>query len=226
MNAPLIDTFLLGIGIALNPAAVIAIILILTRTRSTRSGAAFLAGWVSGLILLVILPSLVIMEALRRVMGVSAWLPAWAWLVIGGALLAAAVLSLRDRARGMTAPATPRWQSLLAGNSASRVFGLGVTLSLASLRNVVLLAAAVALISNADLALRGVLVASAVFLVASSLGVLAPLLVALLGGDRSTSLLETGGDWLQRNLIWLKIIVLAAVGAGMLLHGLRLMAQA
>ena len=224
MNGALIDSFLLGIGIALNPAAVIAVILVLTRSQSVRSGAVFLAGWVTGLILLVILPSLVIMEALRRVLGVSAWLPAWAWLVMGGGLLVAAFLSLRDRAGEVPSTSSPRWQSLVDGDSQGRIFGLGATLSLASLRNVVLLATAVALISNADLALRGVLVAGALFLVASSLGVLAPLLVAILGGEHATSILEQGGSWLQRNLVWLKIIILAAVGAGMLLHGLRLLA--
>ncbi len=222
MSTPLIDVFLLGIGIALNPAAVIAIILILTRTRNARTGVLFLAGWITGLLLLVILPSLLIMEGLRRLMGASAWLPGWSWLLLGGVFLAAAFLSLKDRARELDLGAEPRWASLIANGSGGRIFGVGATLSLASLRNVVLLAAAVALISHASLGLSGVLVAAGVFLLASSLGVLAPLLVYLFGGAGAATRLETGGAWLQRNLVWVKIIVLAAVGLGMLVHGLRL----
>lgn len=222
MNAPLIDLFLLGIGIALNPAAVIAIILILTRTRSSRTGLLFLVGWITGLLLLVILPSLVIMEGLRRLMGASAWLPGWAWLLLGGLLLTAAFLSLQDRARELDLSHEPRWASMIANGSGGRIFGFGATLSLASLRNVVLLAAAVALISNASLALSGVLVAAGIFLLASSLSVLVPLLVYLLGGVGAATRLEASGVWLQRNLIWLKIIILIAVGIGMLGHGLRL----
>jgi hypothetical protein len=222
MTTPLIDLFLLGTGIALNPAAVIAIILILTRTQSARSGVLFLAGWITGLLLLVILPSLLIMEGLRRLKGASAWLPGWAWLLLGGLFLTAAFLSLQDRARELDLSHQPRWASLLASGSGGRIFGVGATLSLASLRNIVLLAAAVALISNASLGLSGILVAAGIFLVASSLGVLAPLLVYLFGGDSATSRLKAGGDWLQRNLVWLKIIILAVVGAGMLLHGIRL----
>ena len=222
MNTPLIDLFLLGIGIALNPAAVIAIILVLTGTRSSRTGFLFLGGWVTGLLLLVILPSLVIMEGLRRLMGASAWLPGWGWLLLGGVLLAAAFLSLQNRARELDLSHEPRWAGLIANGSSGRVFGVGATLSLASLRNVVLLAAAVALISNASLSLSGVLVAAGIFLLASSLGVLAPLLVYLFGGSGATANLEAGGAWVQRNLVWVKIFVLAAVGLGMLLHGLRL----
>lgn len=222
MTAPLIDLFLLGIGIALNPAALIAIILILTRTRQASTGVLFLAGWVTGLLLLVILPSLLIMEGLRRLMGASAWLPGWAWLLLGGALLAAAFLSLKDRARELDLSREPRWAGLIANGSGGRIFGFGATLSLASLRNVVLLAAAVALISNASLGPSGVLVAASIFLLASSLSVLAPLLVYLFGGAGASGTLEASGAWLQRNLVWVKIIVLAAVGAGMLLHGLRL----
>ncbi|MDQ2651716.1 MAG: GAP family protein [Chloroflexota bacterium] len=224
MNVPLIDLFLLGTGIALNPAAVIAIILILTRTRNSRTGVLFLAGWVTGLLLLVILPSLIIMEGLRRLMGASAWLPAWSWFLLGGLLLAAAFLSLQDRARELDLSAEPRWAALIANGSGGRIFGVGATLSVASLRNVVLLAAAVALISNASLGLSGVLAAAGIFLLASSLGVLAPLLIYLFGGAGATARLEAGGDWMQRNLVWLKIIVLAAVGLGMLLHGIRLTA--
>jgi hypothetical protein len=222
MTSPLIDLLLLGTGIALNPAAVIAIILILTRTRSARTGFLFLAGWVTGLLLLVILPSLIIMEGLRRLMGASAWLPGWAWLVLGGLFLSAALLSLQDRARELDLSAEPRWAGLIANGGSGRIFGVGATLSLASLRNVVLLAAAVALISNASLGLSGVLVAAGIFLLASSLGVLAPLVVYLFGGTDATARLEAGGAWLQRNLVWVKIIVLAIVGAGMLLHGIRL----
>lgn len=222
MNAPLIDVFLLGIGISLNPAAVIAIILILTRTRSSRTGGLFLAGWITGLLLLVILPSLLIMEGLRRLKGASAWLPGWAWLLLGGIFLTAAFLSLQNRARELELSHEPRWAGLIANGSGGRIFGVGATLSLASLRNVVLLAAAVALISSASLGLSGVLVAAGVFLLASSLGVLAPLLAYVLGGDSAVARLEASGSWLQRNLIWVRIIVLAAVGAGMLLHGLRL----
>ena len=222
VNAPLIDLFLLGIGIALNPAAVIAIILILTRTRSSRTGGLFLAGWITGLLLLVILPSLIIMEGLRRLKGASAWLPGWAWFLLGGVFLTAAFLSLQDRARELDLSHEPRWAGLITNGSGRRMFGFGATLSVASLRNVVLLAAAVALISNASLGMSGVLVAAGFFLLASSLGVLAPLLVYLFGGAGAATLLEAGGDWMQRNLVWLKIIVLAAVGAGMLLHGIRL----
>jgi hypothetical protein len=225
MNTPLIDVFLLGIGIALNPAAVIAIILILTRTRSSRTGGLFLAGWITGLLLLVILPSLVIMEGLRRLKGASAWLPGWSWFLLGGLFLAAAFLSLQNRARELDLSHEPRWASLIARGTGTRIFGVGATLSLASLRNLVLLAAAVALISNASLGLSGVLVAAGIFLLASSLGVLAPLLVYLFGGAGAAARLEAGGSWLQRNLIWVKIIVLAAVGLGMFLHGIRLSRQ-
>lgn len=222
MSAPLIDVFLLGIGIALNPAAVIAIILILTRTRSSRTGGLFLAGWITGLLLLVILPSLVIMEGLRRLKGASAWLPGWAWLLLGGAFLIAAFLSLQDRTRELDLSHEPRWAGLIANGSGGRIFGVGATLSVASLRNVVLLAAAVALISSASLGLPGVLMAAGIFLLASCIGVLAPILVYIFGGTGAAARLEASGAWLQGSLIWMKIIVLAVVGAGMLLHGIRL----
>ena len=117
--------------------------------------------------------------------------------------------------------ADPEIAGLIANGSGGRIFGVGATLSLASLRNVVLLAAAVALISHASLGLSGVLVAAGIFLLASSLGVLAPLLVYLFGGAGASSRLEAGGGWLQRNLVWVKIIVLAAVGLGYIAYMYR-----
>lgn len=223
MNGPLIDLFLLGIGIALNPAAVIAMILVLTGTQCSRAGFLFLTGWITGLLLLVILPSLVIMEGLRRLMGASGLLPAWAWLLLGGVCLVAAFLSLNDRAREFDLSQQPRWTGLLANGGGRRIFVVGLTLSIASLRNVVLLAAAITLISSAGFGLPKALVAGGVFLAASALGVLIPLLIFIFGGEEATTRLADAGVWMQRNLVWLKIIVLAAVGAGMLLHGLRLM---
>lgn len=223
MHIPLIQTLLLGLGVALNPAAIIAMILILSRTRSAYAGTLFLAGWVTGLLLLVILPSLVIMETLRRLMDAGTWLPAWAWLLLGGVCLTAAFLSLRDRASELDLSHEPRWAGLIDSGSGGRIFGVGATLSLASVRNIVLLATTIALISNASLGLPGVLVAAAIFLVASSLGVLIPLLIYVFGGEGAADWLEASGAWMQRHLIWVKIGVLVIVGTGMLLHGLRLM---
>ena len=116
----------------------------------------------------------------------------------------------------------PRWVEIIAAGGPGRIFGLGVTLSLASVRNIVLLAAAVAVISGAGLDAPGVVITAAIFLATASLGVISPLLVFALGGDNAAARLAAGSGWLQRNLIWLKFAVLILAGAVMVMHGLRL----
>lgn len=222
MDSTLVDVTLLGLGVALNPIAITAMILVLTSSGSARRGYIFLGGWITGLLLIVILPSLLILEAARRIWSTRTLLPPWAWLVVGGTLLVAAILSLRSHARGVGLEEDATRANLIEGASNRRVFGLGATLSLASLRNILLLAAAAALIAGTALGLHGALLAAGIFFLASSAGVLAPVLIYTIGGDRTASTLQRGGDWLQRNLIWLKTVILLAVGAGMLLHGLRL----
>ena len=54
------ETLPLGLGIALNPIAIVVAILILGTVNTPKNGIAFAFGWISGLTILLVLTSLIV----------------------------------------------------------------------------------------------------------------------------------------------------------------------
>jgi Sap, sulfolipid-1-addressing protein len=97
---------------------------------------------------------------------------------------------------------------------------MGVFLAMFSLRNVALLIASAGAIGSAQLPLQELAVTVAVFLAISSLGVLIPLLVRLLGGEGAESSLERWGEWLIQHMGTMTAAVMAVLGAYLLWSGI------
>ncbi|HEU0114522.1 MAG TPA: GAP family protein [Thermomicrobiales bacterium] len=220
MLSAIAGTLPLGLGIALNPIAVVVSILIVRRTEPRRNGVAFALAWVIGLGLLVIfsawlLPSL---AGVRR--DPPPALYSWIWIGVGIVLLLGAARARRNR----PAPGEPteagRWTAILGRGGIVHVFATGLFLSMVSVRNLALLAAAAAVIGQAGLAPVETAITVAVFVAASALGVALPLVVYLLGGDRADTLLERWAAWLNLHLATMTAVVMAALGLYLLGRGL------
>ncbi len=56
------ETLPLGLGIALNPIAIVVAILILGTVNTPKNGIAFAFGWISGLTILLVLTALIVQE--------------------------------------------------------------------------------------------------------------------------------------------------------------------
>jgi hypothetical protein len=220
LGGALVSTIPLGLGIALNPVAIVASILILRSANARLNAVAFLLGWIAGMGVLVILASRLVQVEFGALRGRLLELPGLILIALGALLLAAAVWSFRRRPPPESDPApSPLLHVLDRAGTAPKV-GAGVLLATVSLRNLALLAAASALIGQSELSLLELTLTVVVFVFASSLGVLIPLLMRLFGGQGADARLETSRRWLLRHMSAITAVVLATLGAYLLVRGL------
>ena len=93
----------------------------------------------------------------------------------------------------------PSWMDGIAGFTAGRSLGTGVVLGAFNPKNLVVGLAAAATIASADLSTRQQIGAVAIYVLVAALGVAAPILAAVLLGDRSHEVLDGWRAWLNLN---------------------------
>jgi hypothetical protein len=218
------DTIWIGLGIALNPVAIVLSVLIANRPDARRNGVAYVLGWLCGLALLVALPALLLHERLGPMNGRHEEFIARFSLfraALGVVLLAAAVVSLARGPLPGDQPADPRWARVLESGGVGRVFGMGAFVSIVNVRNLVLLAAAASLIGQAALDDLGVALVTALFIAIATLGVLLPLLLHLFGGPATDARLQATATWLTRHMGLITGVIMAIFGALLLTRGIQ-----
>lgn len=220
MAGAILGTLPLGLGIALNPVAIAAGILILRTTRPRLNGVLFALGWTLGLVLLIVLSTRLVLLQRAGARAAGFDLPSVIWVAIGALLLLAAARARRGRPLPGEEPAAPRWLRAIDTANAPRVFGIGLFLATVSLRNLALLAAAAGVIGGADLGLVESAIAVAAFLFVSSVGILGPLLVRVFGGEGADATLARWSAWLNRNVAAITGGVMGVLGAYLLVRGL------
>lgn len=219
MAGAIVATIPLGLGIALNPLAIVVSILILRSADSRRNGIAFAIGWILGLALLVVLSSLAVQDQVATRHRMLPEFIAWIWVGLGVFMLIAAALAwLRGRHRGEQA-GPPRWLRAIDGGRVWHKTAIGLFLATFSLRNLALLAAAASVIGQANLLHVELAIVAAAFVAISSAGILIPLLVRLFGGEGADATLQQWGDWLTTHMASLTAAVLALLGLYLLSKG-------
>ena len=97
-----------GVGVALSPVPIIAVVLMLATPKGRVNGPAFLGGWVLGLAVLGTVVLLIAGGAAASKHGAPATWVSIVKLVLGAGLLLLAVWQWRGRPRGDAATAAPR----------------------------------------------------------------------------------------------------------------------
>lgn len=214
------NTLLLGVGIALNPVAAVASILVFRDARTRLASAAFVLGWILGLVVLVAVSSWVALDQVgKNREGVRAVMPV-VWVGLGILLIALALRNLLRPGDDVDPAKPPLWMRLIKQEQPIRIAGIGLFLSTFSLRNLALLAAAVTIVSQADLGPIEVMIAAGIFVFVSSIGVLVPLLVRAFGGPRADAVLEALAGWLVRNLSRITGTFLLLIGLYLFTRGI------
>lgn len=217
----ILATIPIGLGIALNPIAVVAGILVLRSARGRRNGLGFIAGWIVGLALLVILGSRLVELRASLPRGSGRSLPDVVWIAIGIALLISAVWRVaRGRPLPGEEPPPSRWLAMTERAGAVHAMGIGLFLATVSVRNLALLAAAASVIGSAGLVWAERVIVFAAFLAVASLGILVPLGVLFFGGERADAILLSWGDGLNRHMGTITAVVMGALGLFLLIRGL------
>ncbi|MFZ0248548.1 MAG: GAP family protein, partial [Acidimicrobiales bacterium] len=114
-------------------------------------------------------------------------------------LLVAAVRKFRGRPRDGEEGTMPTWMDGIAGFSPGRSVGTGLALGSVNPKNVVVSLAAAATIASVAASSAQQIGAIAIYVLVAVLGVVAPILVTIFLGDRSSGVLDGWKAWLAQN---------------------------
>lgn len=204
-----------AMGIALSPFGIIPAILLQFTATPRANGAAFLVGWSTG----VLAGFLLAAAASDAVSGLGSGAALdWLRLVAGVALL---MLGLwRWRQRKAAAGAMPGWMAGIADSNPRGALRLGVVLSLANPKVLLLAAGAGLAVSGGGGAPgSGLVGAGLLFAAASALLVALPLLLPLLFGRAVLAPLDRARQWLIAHNGAITAAMLLAFGILLVMKG-------
>jgi threonine/homoserine/homoserine lactone efflux protein len=204
-------------AVALSPFPIIGIVLMLAGPSGRRNGPLFAAGWIVGLTL-VIAAALLLVGSGGDADGSSR--PAFDWLrVVAGVGLI--ILGLRKVFRHRRDEAhTPAWMSSLDDATAGRAAMLGVLLSLANPKVLILSVAAAVSITEIGVEGGELVIAGALFVVLGSSTVLAALVIRSVGGERGAFVLDGVRAFVVAHTTAITVVILLLIGVNVLGNGL------
>ncbi|MQY17748.1 GAP family protein [Nocardia macrotermitis] len=198
-----------GVGVAISPLALVAIIALLTTPRAVANAVTFAITWIVALAavvaVLVVVGGLVGANHHDRP---ATWV-GWAKLVIG---LAALAIAAQQARRALHPEPAPPERSSERDHATLGIIALATTLAMVNPKNLTQLAAAAVTISSVTPGHGARVIASVVFLLVASLCVTVPLAVRLLAGQRATAALTSWKDWATRHNATIMAVLLTILG--------------
>ncbi|MEU8588936.1 GAP family protein [Streptomyces sp. NPDC048664] len=215
----------LAAAVAVSPLPIVAIILVLATPQGRVNGTLFAVGWILGLALLG-----AIMLAVGGTGGASTHKHPATWvgalkLALGLLLALFSARMWRHRPTDPSQAQLPKWMAAIDGFTPPKVLGLGFLLAAANAKNAPLTIAAGASISATAIAVPEQIGAMAVFVVISSIGVLAPLAVYLFMGERAKTVLGGWRDWAARHNTAVMAVLFFVIGLKLVGDGIDILAQ-
>jgi threonine/homoserine/homoserine lactone efflux protein len=215
VGALLGDVLPIALGIAASPFPIIPAILLLFTPRARATSSSFLLGWVVGI--LVATGAFALLAEVLDTRDQPATWASWARIVLGAVLV---VLGVRQWLGRRAKESTPQWMQSLADATPGAALRLGLVLSAANPKILLLAAAGGLAIGSSDLASGGVALAVALFAVVASSTVAIPVLLYLILGERILGPLGAVRDWLQANNAAVMAVVIVVIGVLLLVKGL------
>jgi len=202
-----------GVGVAVSPVPIIAVVLLLATPRGRVNGPAFLAGWVVGLSVVGTVVLLAASGGDASEAGAPADWVSVLKLVLGVLLIGLAVKQWRGRPRGDQVPELPSWMKTVDTFTPTRSAGIAVALSAVNPKNLIFTVGAAAAIAQTGAGTGSQAVALAVFVVLGTLGVGLPVAISVFMGERSTRLLGELHDWMARENATIMAVLCLVIGA-------------
>jgi threonine/homoserine/homoserine lactone efflux protein len=202
-----------GVGVALSPVPIIAVVLMLATPQGRINGPAFLAGWIVGIAVLGTIVLLAASGASASDHGAPATWVSIVKIVLGVLLLALAAKQWRGRPRGDAEPELPAWMKTIDTFTPVKSIGMAVLLSAINPKNLLLVVAAAAAIAQTGASTVDQAVALAVFILIATLGVGAPVAIFFLMGARATKILGELHEWMARENATIMAVICLIIGA-------------
>ena len=209
----------LALGVALSAIPIIAVVLMLATPRGGVNGSSFLLGWLVGLSVVGTIVLLVSGEADGSDGNAPATWVGIVSLLLGVALIVLAGLQWRRRPRGGTV-ALPGWMASIDRFGPVKSAGLGLALSAANPKNLLITVGAAAAIAQAGLSPGGQAVALGLFVLLGTVGPGVPLAIYLGLGARSQRVLERLRGWMAAHNTAIMCVLLVVIGLKLLGDGI------
>ncbi|MGH3650482.1 MAG: GAP family protein [Acidimicrobiia bacterium] len=219
MREAIADTLPLGVGVALSPVPIIAVVLMLVSRRASVNGPAFLTGWVLGLAAVGVVVLGVAGPSDASDHGEPATWAAVLQLVVGAFLVVVATRQWRSRPREGAEPAMPKWMRAIDSFTPLRALGVGALLSGLNPKNLLLAVAAATAIAQTGVSGRDQAIAYAVFVAIGTVGVAVPVTIFFTVGDRAPILLEGLRAWMARHNAAIMATLCLVIGAKLIGDG-------
>jgi threonine/homoserine/homoserine lactone efflux protein len=202
-----------GVGVALSPIPIIAVVLMLATPKGRANGPAFLAGWILGLAVVGTIVLLVSSGAEASENGGPAEGLSIVKLALGVLLLVVAARQWRGRPRGKDDPELPKWMRTIDTFTPVRAGGIAVALSAVNPKNLLLTVGAGAAIAQTGASTGDQAVALAVFVLLGTLGPGIPVGIYFLMRDRASTILESLRGWMARENATIMAVLCLIIGA-------------
>ena len=216
---PLAELVPFAVGIALNPPAVVAVILMLSSAHPSRNALSFVAGWMTGL-LVVGAVVLALGDAAAALGGPSA-IGLVVKLALGVALVWLAFRQWRSHKQASGEKEMPGWMRSLDGFTGVKSFATAALFAGLNPKSLALNIAGVLVIVEAGLPVATQVIALVLFVVMASVTVAAPVVYHFVAPERSARALERAKDWLIANNAAVTSAVLLVLGIALLLSGVQ-----
>ncbi len=203
----------LGVGVAISPIPITAVILMLVSRRAASNGLAFALGWTTGVTLVAVVALVVTSESSAGRASSSSTGAAVAQLILGTALVALAVLQWRKRATG---GAQPRWMTALERVDSAKAAGLGLLMGAANPKNLLLSISAGLAIGTRALSVAGQVTAVAIFVILASTTIAGPVVYYLVSSATARVTLQSWRSWLATNNAAVLAVLLLVIGVSQL----------
>ncbi|MFI9246927.1 GAP family protein [Streptomyces sp. NPDC053086] len=210
-------------AVAISPLPIIAVILILATPRGRLNGVLFTVGWLLGLSALG-----AVMLAISSPAGATTHNHPATWvgalkLALGVLLVAFGARQWHRRPKDPSQAQLPKWMSAIDRLTPVKIFGLGVALAALNAKNAPLTIAAGAAIGSAGLPVGQQIGSLAIFVVIATLGLLTPLGVFLLGGERARNTLGNWKDWAAQHNVAVMAVLFFVLGLKLLGDGVSIL---
>ncbi|MDR6613334.1 GAP family protein [Leifsonia sp. 1010] len=214
------DIIPLALGVAISPVPIIAAILMLLSPKARGTSVGFLAGWLLGIVVAVVLFALLSSVLPQGDPDESKPILGTVEIVLGLLLLVLAVQQWRDRPRVGTEPALPKWMSAIDTMTGARALVLGFLLSALNPKNLLMgVAAGIAIGSDAQTTAETV-VAVIVYTVIAASTVAIPVIAYLAASARMARPLGSLRTWLVYNNATIMAVLLLVIGVVLIGKGL------
>jgi hypothetical protein len=222
MGQGISEVLAFAVGVAISPAAIISVILILFSRRARENGPLFLLGWVVALGVLCAVVYAISDQSNAGTSNTSSDSVSWLKIALGVSFLLFARREWRKRPAAGVEPEMPKWMARIEGLTPAKSAAFGATLGAANPKNLALTVGAAAGLGQLGLSTYDAVVSLIVFVAVGSLTVAGPVAYYLVGGEKSKGELDNLKNWLGLHNDAVMAVLFLVFGVALIAKGIPL----